>query len=71
MEATGKWMFGSDCGLDCSVSFSLEPFSELSLPFIYSVHKHLLSLCYMPGNLLSAKTIDLNISSFVLDKVIV
>lgn len=71
MEATGKWMFGSDCGLDCSVSFSLEPFSELLLLFIYSVHKHLLSLCYMPGNLLSAKTIDLNISFFVLDKVIV
>lgn len=70
MEATGKRMFGSDCSLDCSVSFcSLS--QSYCLPFIYSVHKHLLSLCYMPGNLLSAKTIDLNISFFVLDKVIV
>lgn len=63
-------MFGSDCSLDCSVSFcSLS--QSYCLPFIYSVHKHSLSLCDMPGNLLSAKTIDLNISFFVLDKVIV
>lgn len=66
IRATGDEVFCSNCNLDYSVCFSL----TISLKaFIYSGHKHLLRLCYVPDNLLSARDIGLNNLFPVLEKV--
>lgn len=71
IRAIREGAFWSDCGLHRSVSFSL----LVSLKAIVAIYlfrpPHLLSLCSMPGNLLSARNIDLNTLIPDLEKVTV